>query len=185
MRTAHCKLESLSPYSQSKHVTMAKLDKELAGDYEARTWRERCHVNEDGHVFIPPMAFKNCLAEAAAYLSIKIPGKRNATYSKHFLSGVLVVDPVVLPETKETVLGEWLFLNADGKRGSGTRVDRCYPHIPKWAGVLTAHVLDDTITPDAFAQHLREAGNLIGIGRFRPRNGGFYGRFKVNGITWE
>ena len=53
-------------------------------------WRERLHVNSDGYVFIPPMAFKNCISEIAKYRSDKIPGKRNATYTKHFESGVLV-----------------------------------------------------------------------------------------------
>jgi hypothetical protein len=36
-----------------------------------------------------------------------------------------------------------------------------------------------------FAEHLREAGNFIGVGRFRPEKGGYYGRYKVNGIEWR
>jgi hypothetical protein len=33
-----------------------------------------------------------------------------------------------------------------------------------------------------FEHHLHEAGKFIGIGRFRPRNNGFYGRFDVLGV---
>lgn len=184
MRIARCHLESVSPYSQSKHYTTEKLNKELPKDYEARTWRDRLHVNEDGFIFIPPMAFKNCIAEAAKYLGIQVPGKGKNNYTKHFEAGVLVVNGLTLPIKKEDVQGEWLFLPSDGKRGGGRRVDKCYPIIPKWAGIAEFFVLDETITEEVFEQHLIESGNFIGIGRFRPRNNGFYGRFKVNKVEW-
>lgn len=190
MRIAVAELESISPYSQSRHYepeggrrpTGTKT--ESAKDTEARTWRERCHTHADGHLFIPPMAFKNCLAEIAKYLSVQIPGKGKSTYTKHFEAGVMVLDGLTLPETKGTVNGEWLFVPASGRRGDGKRVSKCFPVIASWKGDVTYHVLDDTISEEIFEQHLREAGNFIGIGRFRPRNNGYYGRFKVNRIHW-
>lgn len=57
----------------------------------------------------------------------------------------------------------------------------CYP----WKGRVTYHILDDVIAPEVFEQHLRDAGNFIGIGRFRPRNNGYYGRFKLNKVSWS
>ena len=188
MKTVIANLESISAYSQSKHYSVdqvPKLQKELHAAYEARTWRERLHVNADNYVFIPPMAFKNCLSEAAKYLGIKIPGKGQATYTKHFEAGILVMEPVVLPITKDAVQGEWLFVPSDGKRGGGKRVEKCFPVIPHWRGDVIFYVLDETITEEPFLHHLREAGNFIGIGRFRPRNNGFYGRFKVNAVEWK
>lgn len=122
MKTAVATLQSVSPYSQSRHYTTEKLSKEQPNDYEKRTWRDRLHVNEAGQVFIPPMAFKNCIAEAAKFLARQIPGKGKSTYTKHFEAGVLVIEPLVLPVMKADVQGEWLFLPADGKRGSGRRV---------------------------------------------------------------
>ena len=47
------------------------------------------------------------------------------------------------------------------------------------------YIIDDAITGDVFKYHLQQAGSFIGIGRFRPRNNGFYGRFKVTDITCE
>lgn len=185
MKTAIATLTSVSPYSQSRHHTTEKLPKESASDFEKRTWRERMHVNEDGFVFIPPMAFKNCLAEAAKFLQRQIPGKGKSTYTKHFEAGVLVVEPLVLPIKREDVQGEWLFLPSDGKRGSGSRVDKCYPLIASWSGDVTFMILDETITEDVFREHLEEAGKFIGIGRFRPRNNGYYGRFKVEAVKWS
>lgn len=184
MRTVITTLQSVSPYSQSRFYQTPKLDKELAKDYEERTWRDRLHVTDDGRVMIPPMAFKNCLSEAAKFLGIQIPGKGKATYTKHFEAGILVIDALVLDVKKKEVDGEWLFVPADGKRGSGKRVMKCFPVIPKWQGQVTWHVLDETITADVFERHLSEAGSFIGIGRFRPRNNGFYGRFKVLDCEW-
>lgn len=185
MHTATARLKSVSPYSQSRHHDTEKLAKELPKDFEARTWRERLHYDADGRVFIPPMCFKNCLSEAAKFLSRQIPGKGKATYTKHFEAGVLVPEPLILPLKKDDVKGEWLFLPADGKRGSGKRVDKCYPIIPEWSGNVQFLILDDMITEDVFTDHLKEAGRFIGIGRFRPRNNGFYGRFMVEGVEWK
>jgi hypothetical protein len=184
MKEAICELESISPYSQSKHYEIDRLQKELPKDYEVRTWRERLHVNGDGFVFMPPMAFKNCVSEAAKYLSIQIPGKGKSTYTKHFEAGVMVTEGIVLPVKKDDVAGEWFFVPSDGKRGGSKRVPKCFPVIPKWKGAVTFYILDETITQDVLHEHLEEAGKFIGVGRFRPRNNGFYGRFKVNEIVW-
>ncbi len=180
-------LESISPYSQGKYIDpelFPKKDKELARNYEKRMWRERMHVTKEGLVFIPPMAFKNCLSEAARYLSVQVPGRGKTTYTKHFEAGVLVMDALVLPDKKEDVKGEWLFVPSDGKRGGGTRVPKCFPLIPAWEGEAIYYILDGTITEDVFEYHLKQAGSFIGLGRFRPRNNGFYGRFKVNNVEW-
>lgn len=181
MRTYRVKLKSKSPYSQSKHYTkddIPELEKEGKDAYERRTWRNRMHVR-DGEVFIPPMAFKNCLAEAAKFLSMQIPGKGKATYTKHFEAGVMVVDEVFLGVKADDVKGESLFVPVSGRRGDGKRVTKVFPMIPEWSAEVTIHVIDETITADVLHAHLREAGILIGIGRFRPRNNGYYGRFEV------
>jgi hypothetical protein len=185
MKTATVKIKSASPYSQSRHYTTEKLNKESARDYEARTWRDRLHTTDGGEVFIPPMSFKNCLSEAAKFLGIQIPGKGKSTYTKHFEAGVLVTDALHLGIQKEDVKGEWLFVPSDGVRGSGKRVDKCFPIIHEWGGTVTFYILDETVTREVFENHLRQAGAFIGVGRFRPRNNGFYGRFTVESIDWK
>jgi hypothetical protein len=184
MHIATVKLKSVSAYSQSRFHDVPHLDKETHDDHEKRTWMERLHSTEDGRVYIPPMAFKNCLSEAAKFLAMQIPGKGKATYTKHFEAGVLVLEPLVLPALKKDVPGEWYFVPSDGKRGSGGRVKKCFPVVAQWAGEVVFHVLDDTITEDVFRHHICEAGKFIGIGRFRPRNNGFYGRFEVVSVKW-
>lgn len=186
MNIATATLRGISPYSQSRHYeTPEKGPKESSSEYEKRTWRERLHVNEEGFVFAPPMAFKNCLSEAAKFLSIRIPGGGKATWTKHFEAGVLVMEPLVLPIKKEDVPGTWLFVPSDGRRGSGSRVSKCFPTLQSWGGKVTFYVLDEKIDRETFKYHLDEAGKFIGIGYFRPRNNGFWGRFVVDDLKWE
>lgn len=183
MRVITAKLRSISPYSQSKHYDTPKLEREGNADYEARTWRERLHCDRNGEVFIPPMAFKNCLSECAKYMSIQIPGKGKSTYTKHIEAGVMVLEPLKLGVKKEDVDGEWLFVPSDGVRGSGKRVNKCFPIIHEWEGEVTYHIFDEIITKDVFVKHLDAGGKFIGLGRWRPRNNGIYGRFEVVEVT--
>ena len=162
-----------------------KLAKETPQDHEERTWRERLHVNEQGYVFIPQMAFKNCIAEAAKYLSKPVPGKGKATDTKHFEAGIMVTNSLVLDVRAEDVKGEWFFVPSNGMRGGSKRVDKCFPVIPEWSGKVTFFIYDELVTKDVFTEVLEEAGRFIGIGRFRPRNNGFYGRFDVVNVQWK
>ena len=186
MKTAICNLEGAAPYSQSRVLRTPKNNRENSEDYEKRVWRDRIHSDSDGNTFIPPMAFKRSIESAARYLSEQIPGKGKATYTKHFLSGILVQEGLPLNIKKDDVTGKWYFLSSTGKKGSegGTMVWKCYPEFHKWKGDVTFYVTDDTIPEDVFERFLTEAGRLIGIGRFRPQNGGFFGTYKVNSVTW-
>ncbi len=200
MKIATAKLKSASPYSQSRFHETEEFEKEGKDAYEKRTWAERLHYDRiTNEVFIPPMAFKNCLTECAKFLGVQIPGKGKSTYTKHFEAGVLVTDPVTLATVKdgngsgpivvaikkEDAIGETFFVPVDGVRGSGKRVKKTFPMIASWNGTLVAYILDDTITKDVFLRHLEQAGQFIGVGRFRPRNNGFYGRFDVVSLDWQ
>lgn len=182
MKTYRVEFHGISPYSQSRHYSDPPLEKEAKDAYERRTWRSRMHRSESGRVVIPPMSFKNCLAEAAKFLGIQIPGKGKSTYTKHFEAGIMVLDGVELDVRCDDVPGEELFVPASGIRGDGKRVTKIFPRIDHWGGAFDVHVLDEVITKSVLERHLAEAGNLIGIGRFRPRNNGFYGRFRVDSV---
>ena len=185
MHTAICKLKSMSPYSQSKYIQEKKTRDETHADFEKRSWIQRCHWDAEGYMYIPPMSFKNCLSEAAKYKSIQIPGKGKSTYTKHFEAGVLVVEPLRLSVTQDQIKHEWLHVPSDGRRGGTTRVEKCFPLVPTWDGDVEFLILDEIITQEVFEEHLRDAGSFIGIGRFRPRNNGFYGRFAVESVIWK
>ena len=185
MKTVVAKITSTSPISFSRYYAqeVPKEPRENDQDYEERTWRNRVHCRPDGTVYIPAFAFKNCLDNAAKYLSKQIPGKGKATYTKHFVSGVLVREPLVLKIKKDHVEGEWRHVPADGQPGGAKRVLKCFPVIQEWAGEVVITVLDDIITLDVMKEHLDVAGQFIGIGSFRPQNRGIYGRFVVDKIS--
>ena len=185
MKIAVAQLKSVSPYGQSNHYAVEKKEKESPGDYEKRTWRNRAHFDSKGNTFIPPMQFKNCLRDAAAYLSERIKGKGMKTWSEKFRAGVLVTEPIPLGIHYEKMMGTWIFVPSDGKTGGGKRVDKCFPTFPSWEGVVNFYILDDQITEDVFRSHLEQAGKFIGIGYFRPIRGGYWGRFEVVDLEWK
>ena len=88
---------------------------------------------------------------------------------------------------KDKVQGVTIPAHAGGQRkgmGSNKRVPRTFPIIPQWEGDLSVLILDETITEDIFTRVMQHAGSFIGIGRFRPENGGFNGRFMVKVVKW-
>lgn len=185
MKIAKVKITGITTLAQGKYINVEKLPKELPKDYEIRTWRERLHYDQNGVVFIPNFALKNCLSEAAKFLSIKIPGKSQATYTKHFEAGVMVMECMSLGIKKDAVDGQWLFVPSDGKRGGGKRVEKCFPVMPQWEGNAEFLILDETITEDVFTTHIQQAGQFIGLGSLRPRNNGFFGRFDAQVLSFE
>ena len=186
MLTATIRLRSLAPYSQSRIISQEfpRKDRETWDEYEARVWREKAHF-ADGVLVIPPMAFKQALDAAAKYRGEKIPGSRGKTWSAKFRSGVLCATPLSTGIRREDVAPITICANADGKRGSGTRVMRTFPQVPKWEGDLVIHVLDPEVTEAVLVRHLETAGMLIGVGRFRAEVGGSNGRFAIVSSKFE
>jgi hypothetical protein len=185
MKTVKVKITGTSPLSFSKYVNELKLEKENPADYDERTWRERMHYDSNGQVFVPPMMFKNALSAAAKYRGEQIVGKGKSNYTKHFEAGIFINEPMPLGVNKDDVKKESILVPADGRRGGTTRVLKHFPKIENWTGVVTCYILDEIITKDVFERHLQDAGNFIGIGRFRPRNNGYYGRFSAEIVSWE
>jgi hypothetical protein len=132
------RIRGISVYSQSKFYKTPKLERESHADYEARTWRDRMHVNEDGNVIIPSMSLKNCLDSGAREAGIKVPGGGQKRYTGMIEKAVMVLDPVVLPIKAIDVPGDWVFVPSDGIRGGGKRVEKCFGIIPiGWGGDVT------------------------------------------------
>jgi hypothetical protein len=184
MKVATVELTSVTPYSASRMHDTPKLEKERADEYEGRTWREKAYYDESGVAYIPSIAFKQSIDAAAKYLSLQVPGKGKATYTKNFASGVLCSDNMPLGLTRDNVTGVTINAHADGRRGSGKRVKRTMPVFPKWSGKLTFYIFDDAIPKDIFEYVIKESGKFIGVGQYRPQNGGLNGRWEVKSVQW-
>jgi hypothetical protein len=186
MYKAKIRITGKSPLSQSRYYEQdaPKNARETPSDYEKRTWMHRLHVNDQGNVYIPRMTFPNMLLSSAKRLGMKFKG--NSTFSSRFKGGILAADADLDVGVKaETVPGEWLFVPSDGQTGGSKRVLKCFPRVDKWGGDIEILVLDEAITKPVLLTHLKNAGDLIGCGRFRPERGGYYGRFDAEILSFE
>jgi hypothetical protein len=164
-----------------------KLTKETHDSYEKRTWRERCHANAQGLLFVPSFGLKRMLENTARHKGDKIKGKGNKTRATKFKCGLTVdTDMILDPEiSKDEVDGLWKFVPSDGKTGGGTRVPRCFPILQTWGGTFKVILLDEEIQREWVEEYAVLAGTVNGIGTWRPQNGGGFGRFEVTDITWN
>lgn len=190
MKTYQATLKSASPYTSSRQHSTPKLERETNDDHERRTWREKLTTDSNGNAVFPAMGFKFALTSAAKQYGGQVPGQGKKTYTKPFESGILITEsPSILIPTKDgsnwaqinkaDVNGHWQSVNSDGRRGSGSRVMRCFPIVHEWKCVLTIYVLDELITAKVLRKAMEDAGRFIGIGQFRAERGGTNGRFEV------
>lgn len=121
-------------------------------------------------------------------------GKGAATATKHIVQGIIpplefsyLTDHKGKKLHKDTVKGIPLPCDAKGMKGKKrtTMVIRTFPIISEWMTEATFSVIDDKITEPVFLRILRTAGLMVGVGRWRPENGGQGGRFKPIAVTWS
>jgi hypothetical protein len=186
MKKARCRVKSLSPVAFCKAVHVEKESNETNDAYEKRTWRERAHYDQNGNMYIPSNMFKKSMAAAAQFLNRKIQGQGNSTYTKHFKAGIGVENIIDLSTKVEDVHGDWQFVPSDGKANSSAgKVHKCFPEVESWEGELEVLILDPVINDEIFEEVLKAAGMFIGVGRYRPINGGDKGRFRVESVEFE
>lgn len=186
MYRATVTVEGISPYSQSRQHRTEFLDGESHEAYELRTWRNKTNADLEGIIYIPAMAFKQALDVAAKRLAIPDPDNRKANFTKYFVSDVLCETNMNIGVHKDDAVQVWINANVDGVRGSGKRVMRAFPQVmPPWFGTTSFLIMEPKITYEIFEKVLKAAGQSIGIGQFRPANGGLNGRFQIRKIIYE
>lgn len=185
MKIATITLKGITPVTFGKFHQTEKEKKELPDAYEKRTWKEKAHYTDDDYVKIPGQMIANCIRESAKFLSIPVAGKGKSTYTKHFEAGIIIQGDIKTPIKKDTLQGDVRHVPSDGRPGGTRRVIKIFPIIQDWKGTLEVFIGDDIITADIFEQVVRNAGNLIGIGTWRPRNRGMNGRFELVDMKWK
>jgi hypothetical protein len=136
-------------------------------------------------MMIPLSGMKLAISDCAKYLSLPITGKGKATFTKHFLSGIHVSEGGKLGLSVDDAKCESFMAHSNGQRGSGKRVLRKFPRIdPPWKTWFMVMVVDDVIDKATFEKVLTETGKFIGLGRWRPQQGGSFGLFEVARFEW-
>jgi hypothetical protein len=193
MFTAKFVVEGKTPISFSRFLTEKPMTNEKKDEFDLRIAKDKAHFDEKGDLYIPGMMVKKALASTAAYLNEKIPGKRNATYTKHFVAGVLCPNDAPLMGKdgkkihKDKAEVQSFPCAADGKKGGkgGATVIRSFPCVREWKAEFEVQVADDVIDEKIFKKVLTESGIINGLGRFRPQNGGSNGRFEIKNFRWD
>jgi len=179
------KLTSAAPLTQSRKHNEPKLDKELADAYEKRTWRNKAHVGESGFIEIPGFALKCAVVAAAKYAGDQIPGKGKNTWTKKFQCGLIIPENAVTDCKPSAITPIEINANVDGVRGSGKKVTRTFPQLLKWTATVPVLVVDEILTKEVLTTYLTAAGQFIGVGQYRPENGGNNGRFSVDIVEFK
>lgn len=181
-------LRGMTPYSQSHQHDEPKLEGEGPDAFDERTWRSKQNVairHGKPTVVIPAHGLHQAIAAAAKYSKRQIPGQGKATWTAKFASGISLLEDPSLDVDPATVPSVTISANSDGVRGSGKRVKRRFPVINEWQTTFDVYILDPIITEDIFREMVEIAGMFIGIGRFRPQNGGGNGRFQIAKLDWQ
>lgn len=193
-------LRGISPYSQSNFRTSVRhkgkeAENETSDQFELRTYKEQIHTNDKGEVIIPAMQLKKALDAGASFQNEKIEGEGQRKWARVFIASVYVDPSPVLtyqkngkfaPATPDDAVQEWIMAEAQGgRRGGGLRVHRLFPTFSAgWRAEVTYHILSTKITESAFRRMVEAAGMFVGLGRFRPANGGYYGRYEIEKVNW-
>jgi hypothetical protein len=182
-------INGTAPYSQSHKHDEPKLEGEQPDAYDFRTWRSKMNteiINGKPTMVIPAFGIHLALISGAQYSKKKIEGQRNATWTAKFQRGISIMGAASLNIDPADVQCITLSVNADGKRGGGTRVTRRFPQIPAgWTATFEVMILDPIITQAVFASTLDDAGLFVGLGQYRPESGGSNGRFIVKSLRWS
>lgn len=182
-------IRSTAPYSPSKPIqyTEPRGEKESHEDYEDRIWPLKAHTDpESGEVYIPAMSFKKAVETAATRLGIKVKGRGMTTYSKYVRSGLIPIDNANLGVQIGAAHCEAVLVSATGRAdGKGPRVIRKFPLFRDWKSEITFAVLDDNLPSEIVDRCMQEAAALVGVGRFRPESGGYFGRFEIVKTVWR
>lgn len=113
--------------------------------------------------------FQSLLKAAGEYT---VSGRGKKTY-KDYIKSVIIIEP------DQIGLGTKKY-QADSRpvviRATGGRIMRHRPHLPKWKAKFNIVILDeDMLDQETLQMILTRAGQIVGIGDYRPR----YGRFLV------
>jgi glyoxylase-like metal-dependent hydrolase (beta-lactamase superfamily II) len=184
--SAIVKLTGIAPLSQSRQHDEPKLEGESHEEYDKRTWRSKLNVSADGEtVVIPAHGVQQALIAAARYSGKQIPGQGKKTWTKKFEGGITLFEDPRLNVHPDNVQSVTISANADGQRGSGKRVPRRFPIIHQWETEFELVILDPIIGADILQEMLEISGMFVGLGRFRPENGGLNGRFSPEIVRWN
>jgi hypothetical protein len=187
MKKYNVKIKGLTPYMQHR------MDDEKLEQWEKKRGpiHERpevshadvvraeyhCFRNLEGKCYIPSDHIRGALIGAGSYVKAKVGGRSKSM--KVLVAAMFMVDPeqIILPDY------DAIDKRSAVNRNIKARVISVRPKWTHWEAEFTLSVYEDTITTETIEQLFAFAGNLVGIGSFRPTNNGLFGRFELVSLT--
>ena len=186
MYTVDATIEGVAALIQHKfgiqtQTQMEKPSKKRTGapDY-SEEWRDTCYLDPDSKLAQPGLHIEMAMVKAAS--AFKVPGGRGKTYKDLFNSAVFVRPDLIthnqaVPE--KPGINEYdapVYVDLRPVVVQRARVLRSHLALaPGWRLTFQIEVQDDEIRLDVVQDVLAKAGQMVGIGDYRPR----YGRIRI------
>lgn len=164
---AHSKLTSKKNKTEDDHYEIARSE-----------WQGGLYFDEKLGPYLPGDNLRSCLVEGAK-LNKKGPEVQQGT--------IMMANKLRLeypgPRTVEGLWGDSRFRDARSVVISGrSRLMRYRPVFPDWSVTFTLGYDPEKIDAEKIVFFAENAGRFIGIGDFRPKKGGTFGRFEVEAL---
>ncbi len=124
-----------------------------------------------GHIYQPASHIEGALKQASK--TLKVPGKRGATYAR-LVGSAVSIEPDAIPHkiTKYEIDARPVVIQR-------ARIIRYRPIFNDWELSFQIIIGDDQIPIEVVKLALEHAGQYVGIGDYRPGRGGKFGKFMV------
>lgn len=127
------------------------------------------YKDEQGIIYEPASHIEGTLKEVGK--TLKIPGRRGATYAK-LIGSAISVEPDAIPHKIQEYE-----IDSRPVVVQRSRVVRYRPIFKQWELAFEIIIQDEQIPVEVIKQTLDHAGLYVGIGDFRPGRGGKFGKF--------
>lgn len=166
----------LDPLTKA-HKLLTSKRKKCDEDHEAiakSEWRGSLYWSESTGPYLPTANVRSCLVEAG----------RLTKMGKQLERGTLLLadkSPLIYkgPRKPEELWADGRFYDCRSVVISGRRIMRYRPMFLDWGLEIDISYDPGLLNREDLLQIATTAGNLIGIGDFRPNKGGTFGRFDV------
>jgi hypothetical protein len=187
MKDYKVKIKGITPYMQHRmdDLKLEQWEKQRGPIHErpevnredAVRAEYHCFRNMDGKCYIPSDHLRGALIGAGSYVKAKVGGRSKSM--KVLVAAMFVISPdqILLPDYDAIDKRSAVNRNIKG------RVISIRPKWTNWEAELNLNVYESTITNETITQLFEYAGNLVGIGSFRPTNNGLFGRFELTELT--
>ena len=136
--------------------------------------RAMFHSYQDENGFyIPTEQIRQSMINAGALTKAKVGNSKKSM--KNIVAAMFVIEPEKIRLPDDFEVDKRSAVNKNIK----ARVICIRPKWNKWNGKFILKVDNDTITKDTVKEIIKNAGDFIGIGSYRPTNNGQFGRFDL------